>query len=129
LGEETNTHFSTPPFQITVENKKVFPQPPLLQTKQPQFSQLLLIRLALQTLHQLRCPSLDTLQHLNILFVVRAPKLNTLFEVWPHQCLVQGHDHFPRPAGHTIPETNQDAAGLLGHLGTLLAQCCAGLTA
>ena len=47
-------------FQVVVESKKVPPQPPLLQTKQPQFPQLLLIRLALQTLHQLRCPSLDT---------------------------------------------------------------------
>ncbi|KAK4824165.1 hypothetical protein QYF61_011292, partial [Mycteria americana] len=30
-------------------------------------------------------------------------------------------DHFPTPAGHTIPDTSQDAVGLLGHLGTLLA--------
>ncbi|KAK4810045.1 hypothetical protein QYF61_005108 [Mycteria americana] len=63
-------------------------------TKQPQFPQPLLIRLLLQTLHQLRCPSLDTLQHLNISLVVRGPKLNTVFE---------------------------DAVGFLGHLGTLLA--------
>jgi len=27
----------------------------------------------------------------------------------------------PRPAGHTVPDTSQDAIGLLGHLGTLLA--------
>ncbi|KAK4818321.1 hypothetical protein QYF61_010783, partial [Mycteria americana] len=33
-----------------------------------------------QTLHQLRCPSLDTLQHLNVCLVVRSPKLNTVFE-------------------------------------------------
>ena len=39
----------------------------------------------------------------------------------PHQCRVQGHDHLPTPAGHTIPDTSQDAIGLLGHLGTLLA--------
>jgi len=32
-----------------------------------------------------------------------------------------GHDHLPTPAGHTIPDTSQDAVGLLGHLGTLLA--------
>ncbi|KAJ7410144.1 hypothetical protein WISP_111202 [Willisornis vidua] len=30
-------------------------------------------------------------------------------------------DHFPGPAGHTVPDTGQDAIGLLGHLGTLLA--------
>ncbi|KAK4832619.1 hypothetical protein QYF61_024600 [Mycteria americana] len=74
-----------------------------------------------QTVHQLRCPSLDTLQHLNVSLVVGGPKLNTAFEVQPHQCPVQGHDHFPSPAGHTISDTSQDAIGLLGHLGTSLA--------
>ncbi|KAK4825368.1 hypothetical protein QYF61_027121 [Mycteria americana] len=91
------------------------------QAKQSQFPQPLLIRLVLQTLHQLRCPSLDTLQHLNVSLVVGGPKLNTVFEVRPHQCRVQGHDHFPAPAGHTIPDTSQDAIGFLGHVGTLLA--------
>ncbi|KAK4824446.1 hypothetical protein QYF61_015761 [Mycteria americana] len=52
---------------------------------------------------------------------VRGPKLNTVFEVWPHQGRVQGHDHFPTPAGHTLSDTSQDAIGFLGHLGTLLA--------
>ncbi|KAK4810750.1 hypothetical protein QYF61_007724 [Mycteria americana] len=52
---------------------------------------------------------------------VRGPKLNTVFDVWPHQCQVQGDNHFPSPAGHTIPDTSQDAIGLLGHLGTLPA--------
>ncbi|KAK4820661.1 hypothetical protein QYF61_002865 [Mycteria americana] len=89
--------------------------------KQPQFPQPLLIRLLLQTLHQLRCPSLHTLQYLNVSLVVRGPKLNTVFEVRPHQCRVEGHDHFPTPAGHTIFDTSQDAIGFLGHLGTLLA--------
>ncbi|KAK4832516.1 hypothetical protein QYF61_023581 [Mycteria americana] len=89
--------------------------------KQLQFPQPLLIRLVLQTLHQLRCPSLDTLQHLNVSLVVRGPKLNTGFDVKPHQCRVQGDDHFPTPAGHSISDTSQDAIGFLGHLGTLLA--------
>jgi len=53
--------------------------------------------------------------------VVRGPTMNTALEVWPHQCRVQGHDHLPTPAGHSIPDTSQDAVGLLGHLGTLLA--------
>ncbi|KAK4830008.1 hypothetical protein QYF61_008178 [Mycteria americana] len=87
--------------------------------KQAQFPQPLLIRLLLQTLHQLRCPSLDTLQHLNVSLVVGGPKLNTVFKVRPHQCRVQGHDHFPSPAGHAISDTSQDAVGFLGHLVTL----------
>ncbi|KAK4816334.1 hypothetical protein QYF61_015018 [Mycteria americana] len=104
-----------------VESNKVSPQPPFLQAKQPHFPQPLLTRLVLQTFHQLRCPSLDMLQHLNVSLGVRGPKLNTVFEVWPHQCRVQGHDHCPTPAGHAIFDTSQDAVGLLGHLGTLLA--------
>ncbi|KAK4824184.1 hypothetical protein QYF61_012000 [Mycteria americana] len=89
--------------------------------KQPQLPQLLLRRLVLQTLHQLHCPSLHTLQHLNVSLVVRGPKLNTVFKVWPHQCQVQADNHAPSPTGHTIPDTSQDAIGFLGHLGTLLA--------
>ncbi|KAK4811279.1 hypothetical protein QYF61_023331 [Mycteria americana] len=105
LGEETDPHLSTTSFQA----------------KQSQLPQPLLIRLLLQTLHQLRCPSLYTLQYLNIPLVVGGPKLNTVFEVRPHQCQVQGHNHFPSPAGHAIFDTGQDAIGLLGRLGTLLA--------
>ncbi|KAK4818807.1 hypothetical protein QYF61_019736 [Mycteria americana] len=95
LGEETDPHLSTTSFQAVVESSK--------------------------TLHQLRCPSLDTLQHLNVSLVVGGPKLNTVFEVQPHQCQVQGDNHFPSPAGHAIVDTSQDAIGFLGHLGTLLA--------
>ncbi|KAK4816196.1 hypothetical protein QYF61_012661 [Mycteria americana] len=121
LGEETDPHLSTTSFQVVVESDEVSPQPPFLQAKQSQFPQPLLIRLLLQTLHQLRCPSLYTLQYLNIPLVVGGPKLNTVFEVRPHQCRVQGHNHFPSPAGHAIFDTGQDAIGLLGRLGTLLA--------
>ncbi|KAK4813631.1 hypothetical protein QYF61_014391 [Mycteria americana] len=121
LGEETDHHLSTASFQAVVESNKVSPQPPFLQAEQPQVPQPLLIRLVLQTLHQLRCPSLDTLQHLNVPLGVGGPKLNTVFEVRPHQGRVQGHDHCPSPAGHAISDTSQDAIGFLGHLGTLLA--------
>ncbi|KAK4819537.1 hypothetical protein QYF61_006294, partial [Mycteria americana] len=41
----------------------------LQDVKQLRFPQPLLIRLVLQTLHQLRCPSLATLQHLNVSLV------------------------------------------------------------
>jgi len=85
LREETNTCLTTTSFQVFVETNKVLPQPPLLQTKQPQFPQLFLLRLVLQTPHQPHCPSLDTLQHLNVLLVVRGPKLNTVLEMQPYQ--------------------------------------------
>jgi len=45
LGEETNSHLTTPFCQGAVESEKVSPQPPLLQTEQPQLPQSLLIRL------------------------------------------------------------------------------------
>ena len=87
------------------------------------YSELLISEneLVLYTPHQPRCPSLDTLQKLNVLLEVRGPKLNTGLQVQPHQCWVQGHDHLPTPAGHAVPDTSQDAIGLLGHLGTLPA--------
>ena len=99
-GEETNPCLTTPSCQGVVESEKVSPQPPLLQTEQPQLPQLLLIRLVLQTPHQPRCPSLDTLQPLNVLLVVRGPELNTALKAQPHQCWVQGHHHLPAAAGH-----------------------------
>ncbi|KAJ7399799.1 hypothetical protein BTVI_110333 [Pitangus sulphuratus] len=45
-----------------------------------------------------------------------------VLKVWLHQCQVQEDDHCPGPAGLTISDTGQDAIGLLGHLGTLLAR-------
>ncbi|KAK4812355.1 hypothetical protein QYF61_017132, partial [Mycteria americana] len=73
-----------------VESDEVSPQPPFLQAEQPQVPQPLPISLVLQTLPQPRCPSLDTLQPLNVSLGVRGPTLNTAFEVRPHQCRVQG---------------------------------------
>ena len=85
LGEETNTCLTTTSFQVAVENNKVSPPPPPLQTTQPQLPQLVLTRLVLKTLHQPHCPSLDMLQRLNVLLVVRGPKRNTALKVQPHQ--------------------------------------------
>jgi len=51
MGEEANPHLNTASFQVVVESDKVSPEPYLLQTEQPQFPQLLPIRLALQTSH------------------------------------------------------------------------------
>jgi len=93
----------------------------LLQNKQHQFLQLLLIRLVLQTSHQLHCSSLNTLQGLKVFLVVRGPKLNAVLEVQAQQGWVQSGDHCLAPAGNTISDTSQDAIGLLGHQGTLLA--------
>ncbi|KAK4827284.1 hypothetical protein QYF61_016430 [Mycteria americana] len=129
LGEETDPHLSTTSFQVVVESKKVSPQPPFLQAEQPQFPQPLLRRLVLQTLHQLRCPSLHTLQHLNVFLVVGGPKLNTVFEVRPHQCRPAVNQHpqvlfrwaafqplFPKPValhGVAVAQVQDPALGLV----------------
>ena len=47
LAEEADFHLATASFQVVVESNKVSPEPPLLQTKQFQFPQPLLIRLLL----------------------------------------------------------------------------------
>ncbi|KAK4831331.1 LOW QUALITY PROTEIN: hypothetical protein QYF61_016820, partial [Mycteria americana] len=88
LGEETDPTSLHPP--AAVESDEVSPQPPFLQAEQPQVPQPLPISLVLQTLPQLHCPSLDTLQPLKVSLGVGGPKLNTAFEVRPHQCRVQG---------------------------------------
>lgn len=53
--------------------------------------------------------------------IAKGPKLNTVFELWYHQCWEQRHGHFPNPAGHTMSDSGQDAICFLGHLDTLLA--------
>ncbi|KAK4828566.1 hypothetical protein QYF61_027656 [Mycteria americana] len=106
LAEETDPHLSTTSFQA----------------KQPQFPQPLLIRLLLQTLHQLRCPSLDTLQHLNVSLVVGGPKLNTVFEAainqHPQVLLYQAafQPLFPKPValhGVAVAQVQDLALGLV----------------
>ena len=70
-------HSAVSTFQILEESSKVSPQPPLPQTKQPQFLQSLLVAHIPQALHKPCCPSSDLLQHLNVLSGLRCPKLNT----------------------------------------------------
>ena len=74
--EETNLALSAITSRYWKSNK-ISPQPPLPQTKQPQFLQSLLIGYILQALHKPCCPSLALLQHLNVLSVLRCPNLNT----------------------------------------------------
>ena len=122
LVQETHPPLSAPSFQGVVEGDEVSPQPPLLQTKPPQFPQPLPIRPVLQTLHQLRCPSLDTARVIQWPFWSEGPKTEHSNRGAASPGRVQGQDHFPVPAGHASADASQDAIGLHGHLGTLLAQ-------
>ena len=49
------------------------------------------------------------------------PKLDTVFQMGLHQGRVEGDDHLPQCAGHTLLNARQYAIGLLGHKATLLA--------
>ncbi|RMC21307.1 hypothetical protein DUI87_02168 [Hirundo rustica rustica] len=121
LKKETNPQLTTAILQEVVESDKVTSESPFLQPKQPQFPHSFFIQLVLQAPHQPRCPPLDVLKHLNVLPKLRGPELDTILKMWLHQCRVQGKNDLPAPAGHTIPDTGQDAIGPLGHQGTLLA--------
>ena len=146
LGKETKTHLATTFFQAAVESNKVSPQPPLLQTKQPQFPQLLLTGPVLQTLHQLCRPALDTLQHLNVLLSNVCPKHSTrgvaspvpstgarslFYSCWPHHSWHQPECCWPSwPPGPT--GGSRSASGwpappgpfLPGSFPTTLPQAC-----
>ena len=56
LGEEAKPLIIINSLQEVVECNEVSPEPPLLQTKQSQLPQLLLIRIVLQTPHQFFLP-------------------------------------------------------------------------
>ena len=51
VGEEAGPHLTSTSLQVVVESDKVFPEPPLLQSKQSQLPQPLLTGLVLYTLH------------------------------------------------------------------------------
>jgi len=71
VGEEADPHLTTSSLLVVVGSDKDAAEPPLLQAKQSQLSQLLLIILVLQTAHQLCCSSLNTTQGLGVFLVVR----------------------------------------------------------
>lgn len=54
-----------------------------------------------------------------VVFLLRTPYLNAMFQVRPHQHRVEGQDHLPHPAGHTS-DVAQDTIGFLCCKGTSL---------
>jgi len=54
-------------------------------------------------------------------FVPVAPCSVTVLEMRPQQDRVDGEDHLPQPAGHTLFNTPQSTTGSLGHEGIPLA--------
>ncbi|KAJ7410128.1 hypothetical protein WISP_110967 [Willisornis vidua] len=75
--EEANTDLATTSFQVVVESDKVTPESPFHQTMHLQLPHQLLIRPVLQTLHQLCCTSLDSLEHFNVVPELKDSELAT----------------------------------------------------
>lgn len=59
------------------------------------------------------------LEQLNVLLIVKGPKLNTVLKLWSRLCHIKGNSHFPSPVDHTISDIGEDVIGLLEQLGTL----------
>ena len=100
---------------------KVSLQPSLLQAEQTQISQPLLPGEVLQLSDHFCGPPLDRLQQLHVFPVLRAPELDAGLQVRSHQSRVEGQNHLPQPAGHTVFDAAQDMVGLLGCEHTLVA--------
>ncbi|KAJ7395772.1 hypothetical protein BTVI_151571 [Pitangus sulphuratus] len=62
---------------------------------------LLLKGFPFETLHQLRWPTLDTIQHLNVFLAVRSPELDRICGAASPVPSTERDDPFPSPAGHT----------------------------
>ena len=82
LGEEADPHLARTSFQINVESDKVFPEPPLLLSCSIPGTSAAPHQTCAPEPSQLHCPSLDTPQGINVLLVMRGPKLSTVLEVW-----------------------------------------------
>ncbi|KAJ7401113.1 hypothetical protein BTVI_98768 [Pitangus sulphuratus] len=120
LGEETNPHLATTSLQGVVESDEVSPGPPLLQAKHPQLPQLLLVRPVAPDSSPAPLPFSGHAPAPRCLSWSEGTGLGTRGAASPVR--VQGDNHCPGPAGHTDPDPGQEAIGVLGPLGTLLAR-------
>ena len=65
---------------------------------------------------------LDSLKQFPVLLELRGPKLDTVLQMRSHQGRVEGEENPSQPTNHTTSNTPQDAIGLLGLKGMVLAQ-------
>jgi len=55
--------------------------------------------------------------------VLGSPEMDTVLQLWPHQCLVEGKDHLPQSAGNTLSNAAQDTVKLFLPPGHIAASC------
>lgn len=92
----------------------------LLQNKQLQFSQILIIGKVIHSLHHPCGLTSDFLQYVHVSITLRGSELDTVLQMWTHQERVEGDDHLPWPAGHGLFNALHDTTGLLGYKSALL---------
>jgi len=92
----------------------------LLQAKETHLPQPLLVREMLHSLNRFSGSALDSLKQFPVL-ELRSPELDTIFQMQSHQGSVKREENQSRPTNHTSSNTPQDATGLLGQKGTVLA--------
>ena len=86
----------------------------LLQTKETQLPQPLIVRDVLHSLNHLCGSALDSLKQFPVL-ELRGPELNTILQVWSRHSRVEGEENLSGPTNHIPSNTPQNAIGLLGH--------------
>ena len=82
------------PLQILEGCYKATSDPSLLQAEKPQLPQPVLEGEMLQPSDHLCGPPLDLLQQLRVLFVLRAPEVNTVLQVGSRKSRVEGQNDF-----------------------------------
>ena len=108
-------------FKILEGHNEVSPEPSLLQAKQAQFAQPFFLGEVFQSSDHLSGTPLDPLQELRVFFVLRAPGLDTVFQMGPHKSQVERDNHLPVPAGHPSSDGAQGTVCFPRCKSTLLA--------
>jgi len=84
--KEPGSVLFTSSVQVFAYIEKIPPEPSLLPAEQSQLSQAFIMGRMLQTPHCFRGPLLDSLQYVHVFISMDNPELDTVHQVWPHQC-------------------------------------------
>ena len=104
---------------IFININEVTSQSPLLQVKETQLHQPVLIREMLYSLNHFCGSALDSLKPFPVL-ELRGSELDRILQMRSHQGRVEVEENLSRPTDHTPSNTPHDVIGLLGHKGTVL---------
>jgi len=86
ITEKSGSILFAPSLQVFICIDEILTEPSVFQVKQSQPCQPFFVYQILQTLNHLDGPSLESLQEAHVSLVLRSPGLDTVLQVWPHQC-------------------------------------------